>query len=251
MVNLAARDLLDEAWNELTTWARHLIESRGADDKTLPRMLTPRTLADWLADRVQSLRYDEAGKEAHRRLIAVRHKLLRAVDRSPSRVYAGPCDGKDDNGQRCGRPLYAMFNPFRVRDNDEADETGTERVVVCDGWRMIGDKEWDPADHGCGAEYTAAERRYWLEAELADKLDTIGYWMYWLPKVMHDLPTVPESVMRSWTRELGPQKRARLVPHSVNRDGDPLFRGGDVMDLMARYKPKRYAPRPNRGMMSA
>jgi hypothetical protein len=238
MVNLAARDKLDETWNALTTWARLLIDS-GADG-TLPTPVTPLSLAGWLADRINAVRYDEAGEQMFTEITKLRGQVVHLVDRAPSRVYAGPCHAPLAEGQRCERALYAAFNPWSKRDEREPDD----RVIVCDGFRPANLRDDDavPIGYGCGAEHTISDRTAWLIAELYDALYPLDFWLEYLPKLLaDDLPhEVPRSVVTAWVRQL------RLIPKSVNRDADELFRGGDVMDLMRAYRPKRYAPRPNR-----
>jgi hypothetical protein len=282
MVNMAARDLLDEAWNALTTAVRHLCETRGIEPPELPtgrpaseRVIievirnrwritrepvlavkaptqAPRFLADWLADRVNSIRYDEHGPDTHAELTALRERLIRAVDRGPSRVYAGPCDRTtvDAEGRKttCRRPLHAWINVWAQREYEDADD---ERTITCDGWRPMTDPE--PADKGCGAEHTAEERQEWLFAELEYRLESITWWGYWLPLVMRGKLRldVPTSVVLSWAeghpgRAGKPAVPPRLRPRTVTDEGVELFAGGEVMDLMRQYRPRAYAPRARR-----
>lgn len=222
MVNLAARDKLDETWNALTTWARVLLD-HGAGD--LPDPVTARSLATWLAERINAVRYDEAGEQMHTGITKLRGQLVHLVDRAPSRVYAGPCHAPLADG-RCERPLYAW----------PGDEP-----ILCDGFGAE-----SSYDVGCRAEHTRAERAEWLLAELEDMLMPLAFWQAWLPELLKERldDIAPRSVVTAWVRQ------GRLVAKSINKDAVELFRGGDMVRLMHGYRSKRYAPRPNRQRVS-
>lgn len=226
VVNLAARDRLDQAWTTLTTWARHLLETRGSREQPGS---TPAQVAAWLADRVNAIRHDEAAEQAFTELTRLREQLTRLVDRAPSRIYAGPCHVETD-AARCDRPLYAWFSVWQASRDEPGED---ERVVVCDGYRPPGDKQWDPADEGCGAEHTPADRAEWIIAEMDDRLDTLAFWQQWLPLL---LPALTWPNRSTWWRWVNPPRgqTARLVAKSLTRDAEELFRGGDIIDLVER-----------------
>lgn len=252
MVNLAGRAKLDEAWNTLTTWTRHLIEHRGARNpfgprpagptcadcshdscaeiRELTRPTNPAAVASWLADRINAVRYDEAGPDMHAELTALRRHLAHLVDRAPSYVYAGPCHATLlDTGQRCDQALYAAFSPWAKRDDRAQPD---ERVIACDGFRPanLHDDPNDPTPTGtgCGAEHTIEDRTEWLIAELHDQLRTLDFWQRWLPQLLPSLAWPSRSTWWRW------RETRRLEAKTITPDAEELFRGGDLIELVER-----------------
>jgi hypothetical protein len=137
--------------------------------------------------------------------------MIAAVDRTASRIYAGPCHalvegaGEFTRGGRCQRDLYAKPG---------ADE------FVCDGHRA--DNE------GCGASHTATERRSWLVAEIREHIFTLRE--LWEASGTLLGVFVAWETVRKWPRA---QRNAqpRLLPVGDLR-GEPLYRGSDVFDLI-------------------
>lgn len=257
--------MLDRVRNTLTTWARHLIEARGlpAPDMRVPAIVTEdvyvtvvrnrwriirepriireqrtRSLAElvrWLLAHADTIRLDEAAGEIHRDIVGLRDDLLRAVDRSPSPFYAGPCHAQTTEpttttrdgtiyvqtvSRRCERQLYAWPGAKEIR---------------CDGYRSS-----EPGDEGCGAVHTFAERDAWLRDAVEEALLTIDEMASVLPRMFKAYPQPPRSVMHAWVRQ------GRLVAHGLNHAGQPTFTGADMLELIARYRPKTFAPRPGR-----
>lgn len=195
MVRLDARELLWEAGNTLSGWARHLAESRGAE---LPPAAD---LIPWLLRNIASIRFDEAAAECHEEITYLHGRMTRAVDRSPSRVYAGPCHAPTADG-RCERSLYGWPG---------ADE------IECDGHGT--GSEYDV---GCRAVHTTADRRAWLMAELSDMLMPLTFWEWWLPKLITELEWPNRSTWWRWEKRLE-------VKGQDSASGEDTFRGGDVV----------------------
>jgi hypothetical protein len=204
MVNLDARDLLADAYDTLLTWACMV----GADE------ISSVDVVPWLLRHINDARFHEDAAQMHDEITYLHRRMESAVDRSPSRLYAGPCQN-DLDGQRCERDLYAWPN---------ADE------IVCDGYRAD--------DAGCGATHTPEDRHDWLVATLDDALLPLDLLRMALPRLLPDLPHVPPATWRSWTF------RGRIIPHTV-ANGVELYRGGDVIQLLAdaetRQRPRRTA----------
>lgn len=213
-VDLDAADLLWVAGNTLSTWTRHIAASR---DLELP---TAEEMIGWLLTNVETVRWDEAAGQIIEEITGLHRDLERAVDRSPSRIYAGPC-------AECKVDLYAPWRP----GSDEFDDRD-EKEFTCDGYRS-------PED-GCGETYTWSARRPWLASEIRGAMVTIDALIDALPDLFPDLPVPPQASFRGWVRD------GRLMDHGRDRVGDLLFIGGDVLDLVERYKPKRFAPRRRR-----
>lgn len=204
-VDLSMSDLLWVAGNTLSTWTRHVAEFRGLD---LP---TPRGMVVWLTGHASAFRFDVDGPQAFDELTHLHSQLMRAVDRSPSRIYVGPCHAALDNG-KCQRDLYAKPGAAEI---------------VCDGFATE-----DATDIGCQTTHTAAERRSWLVDELEDALVPLETLKAAIPQLYPDRKRPTPSTWRSW------QFRRRLVPYGVDIHGQELYRGGDVLDLISAMPPK-------------
>ena len=177
----------------LTRWADLIARSRG-----LFRPLnTPTALPVWLCSQVSWLRGAECGPEAVAKIRAVIRAARLVVDRPPDLAYAGPCGGSllDDDGllQVCTADLYARPGELQV----------TCRV--------------------CGTRYPLAERRKWLLAKTEDMLLPATE----LARAIDGLGVdVTPSAIWKW------KERGRIVPHGTDPAGHPLYRVGDIMDLV-------------------
>jgi len=126
-VDLAAVQRASEVANTVSTWARHVAETRGleVDGPGLGEV------AGWLAGHVEWLSHQPEAPEAHRDLTEAAGQLRRLVDGPTPRWYAGPCGAALDAGP-CETDLYASPGA---------------RTVRCPG---------------CGAQHDAADRKEWL-----------------------------------------------------------------------------------------
>lgn len=224
-IDIAAADLLGKARSTLTTWIRHLAETRGIpvriDDATRAG------LTAWLLRNIDAVRHDEAAGVIHQQLTALRDEMRRAIDSAPSRIFAGPCTNIADRvtvtivgGTRwtqtetgpCGRDLYAM--PWRRDDGAK----GEPRNIRCDGHRGDG--------KGCGASYTYAEREDFLRDSIEDALMPLDVLRAAVPKLFPAVVMPSAATWRSWLF------RGRIEARGVDRQGRELVRGGDVMVLL-------------------
>lgn len=149
-------------------------------------------MARWLWQHVIDLALIE---EAETALDEIRHALKRAehvVDRPLGRIYVGPC-GTDSDAGRCAADLYA---------------TPLKAEVQC---------------KICGATHEVEKRREALRQEVRGLLGTAVELSRMLPWIL-DSP-VRENTIRQWA------KRKRLVAHTVDGTGRPMYRVGDVIDL--------------------
>jgi hypothetical protein len=92
--DINAATVADVLANTVTTWARHVAETRGLDP-VLP-------LGRWLAGHVDWIRHHPWAADMLDEIDHAVDAAIRAVDRPRSRVYAGPCPVDD-----CGQDLYA------------------------------------------------------------------------------------------------------------------------------------------------
>ena len=198
-VDLDASEVRWDVWNTLTTWARHLAESRGVEPPTV------RTLIGWLLSNADSIRFDEAAAEMHDEITYAHRQLERAVDRSPERIFAGPCRAEHLEFC-CVRDLYAR----------------PDGTLICDGHRS--DRE------GCKAEHAIGDRNAMIRATLEglllpieDALDALRYWHIKEP---------PRRIVNDWIR------RGRLPEHELA--GRPAFPLATLIELAREYVPHKY-----------
>lgn len=201
-VNLEARELLYDAYDTLAAWCGSLgaLEIKSSE------------LVAFLLTNVQDIRYLEDAAQCYDEITYLHSRLEGTVDRSPERIYAGPCHA-DRDGVRCERDLYA---PPGRRDDDDA-------VIVCDGHR--GDEE------GCGATHLAGDRKEWLLASLEDSLVPLDELRAFVKSTLH-MPWPPGGTVRSWVN------RKQIQPHTVVH-GVELYRGGDVLDKVREWATTR------------
>lgn len=201
-VNLDARELLYDAYDTLAAWCGSLGALEIGSSQLVAYLLTHAPDIRFLEDAAQC--YDE--------ITYLHSRLEYAVDRSPERIYAGPCHA-DRDGVRCERDLYAP--PGKSRD-DAAE-------IVCDGHR--GDEE------GCGATHLAGDRKEWLLASLEDSLVPLDELRAFVKSTLH-MPWPPGGTVRSWVN------RKQIQPHTVIHGVD-FYRGGDVLEKVREWATTR------------
>jgi hypothetical protein len=225
MVNLAARDLLDDAFDTLMTWACTV----GADE------ISSKNVVPWLLCHINDVRFHEDAAQMHDEITYLHRRMMSAVDRSQQRVYAGPCENEECrqpnvDGQLVPTDLYAPWAPAGV-DVEHAQEQN-EKEFTCDGHRTNG--------IGCGQAYTWASRRPWLIDTIKTSMVTVDDLLAALPELFPDLVVPPRMSVNGWIRD------GRLPTHSSNYVGESLHPGARFLELIEKYKPKTYAPRRRR-----
>lgn len=130
--NPEAAELHASLDNSITTWVRHLCESRGigyvpvgyvaaAFMGPLPRggrrvpvdyVETSAGTARWLLEHVDAVRLDEAGGDIFREITGLAEASLAAINPPPGLVFRGPCPtllrtSKHGQAAECGTALYA------------------------------------------------------------------------------------------------------------------------------------------------
>lgn len=143
---------------------------------------------------VGRIRHDRQAAAAHDELVHCQKLIRWTIDRAPDRWYAGRC-GLPDDKEQCPGELYAVAGAKYVR---------------C------------PV---CGTDYYVADRRAWLLAAAQDALLTAAELSRALPNLL-DQQLSPGTI-RSWA------SRGQLAAHATDREGRPLYRVGDVVDLVA------------------
>lgn len=78
--------------------------------------------------------------------------------------------------------------------------------------------------HTCRTTLDATDRKAWLRDEIRDRLAGAAF----IARALTGLGTaVPASTIRKWA------SRGRLLSRTTDHDGTPLYRIGDVLDLLA------------------
>lgn len=224
--NLDAAHDAEAVRNTVTTWARHVADTRGlavhlyghhvvgplcragwgcrhhscADIRTRRTADPLAATMRWLATQVTWLRHRPEAEEAVDELLDACRLTERTVDRRGPRWYAGPCDAQLPGGQTCDTDLHAP--------------TGAQ-VVRC------------PA---CGAEYDADARRNWL-LDLAD--DSLHH----AELIARALTGLGVLCTGSTVRNLA--HRGRVTAHGHDTAGRPLYRVGDVREVLAEIEHAR------------
>jgi hypothetical protein len=100
IVDLNASAKAAHAFNAVTTWARHVEETRGEQAPDVQRGQHPVAVAAaWLLGQLDWLRHQREAEEAFTQLQAAGATIRRIVDRPPDQQIVGVCD--------CGTRLYA------------------------------------------------------------------------------------------------------------------------------------------------
>ncbi|GAB3467209.1 hypothetical protein [Actinophytocola sediminis] len=148
----------------------------------------------WLIGWPSLLALHPAADELHGDITGLAAQIRYRVDRPPDRVYSGPCGAPTDTGP-CPGHLYARVG---------------HGTVVCTV---------------CGAGHDVAERRAWMIESALDMLVTAPVALGWARLLLdHE---VPPGTWRSWL------SRRRILARGTDRLGRPVYRFGDVVELLA------------------
>jgi hypothetical protein len=201
--NASASDLAHALDNTIITWHNVIAE----DNPHLRRTATTtEQAAAWLANVPTALATHEAARDMHDEITAIVGAVERMVDRRADRAYLGTCGEWIDDGDgefdchQCNGQLYARPNAPTV----------TCRV--------------------CGTRFDVANRRAWMLTDAEDQLLTAIDCARALAGLGN---AVSVDTIRTWSH------RGRIAPHGHTTAGRPLYRVGDVLDLMARAESTR------------
>lgn len=205
--------------------------------------LVPQAVA-MLLSRADWMRSNEQGPTLADAIHQVRRDLRRLVDQPPERLYAGPCRadlGYDPElGYACGLALYRKWG---------ADD------ITCDG-HTPQPRPGQLQPTGCGTVHPAGERSEFMVAAVEEHLLPLRLLWESLYVLVPEAAGIDWRTVQQWTRErrqrtvvgttaTGRERvritvtPARLEPASVDLDGRPLYRGGDVLRLARDAQPRR------------
>lgn len=192
VINPRASQIAGDLRVELVRIIRHLIESRGVSPTKFPEDDLT-AMARWVAAHLGSIRQDETAWETLTALQALTRRIVRVIDRPPDMKYLGKCSALIGDDE-CPQELEV--------------EVGSQSALC----------------RTCGTRHEVSRRREVLVDASRDILLTITEMRTALPELL-GIP-INERTVRSWKR------RKRIVPASVDWDGQELFRCGDVIDLV-------------------
>lgn len=154
---------------------------------------TPASMAALLLRNLPWIVRNPLAPEAYDEITYAVRVTRRVIDRAEDRSYAGTC-GAETSGEACTDELWARPKAA---------------TVVC---------------RTCGAEHDVAERRTWLLDAVEDRLAPASLIAAAVTRLGQ--PVTSERV-RQWAR------RGRIVARGHEGDERPLYRVGDVLDLLA------------------
>ncbi len=185
----------------LSSWVQVVLDGGAAR----PRMLAGQSsriavMARFLLAHHERLRQHPDAADAVDEIGHAVDQARRVTDRSPDRVYAGPCREEWDaeaEGERgafcCTASLYAR---------------AAHGVVICTN---------------CNAAHDVLVRRDWLFAVAEDQLATATLLAGAFSRLGRP---VKSATLRKWV------ERGKLAAHGHNERGHPLYRVGDVRDVL-------------------
>jgi hypothetical protein len=231
-----ALDALDEIQNALTTMARDIAETRGAQfvsttfaDAGVPDPLTE--AAKWLSAQLNWLRHafdEQGGPYAAAVFVEIREcasRMRGMLDGPRDKRYLGPCGAVSDD---CDHgPDCPGSGPDCARANDEP----------CDGDVYVREGAQEGACRTCGTKWSTAEREDWLDGVRRE-------WLYHASEIEDAYPKVKAGTIRVWLA------RGLLVAHGEH-DGRPLLKLGEVLDLAAGDAARREEARATRARRAA
>lgn len=232
--------------NTITTWARHLCESRGIEyvpegyvsrrfvgPLRWPHRHAPTGIADipdklaaWLGDHLMSVRLDDAAGELYRDVTRSVAAGLELINARPRQIFRGPCPtvvGRTSAGAavECGTPLYAdAVAEIAYSSATDDDRPSPAAFVTCPR---------------CGVLHDTTR----LESRLLSKSDALVFDVPSLVRILRELgEPLSRGTIVSWI------SRGKLAPAAWQHDGrtvarrqddtdKPLYRLGAVRKLRA------------------
>ena len=220
----SATDLLEQLHGLLAAWAARTMREDQADAPVGPRRAAPRTLgtddlAAWLLGRLHTLEHRPGVTREHLdRLRPLVRRARAVIDRPHDRWFAGPC-----------------ATPLRDDAGDLVIEHGEQAYCEAELWAKPGAPV--VVCVACGAHHRLETRRAELlrlardrelrAVDVSRALTSLG------------MPCTPDRI-RKW------KQRHRLGVASLDDDGLPLYRVGDVMDLLVADAHRSTRRRPAR-----
>lgn len=239
----------DQLWavdNTITTWARHIAESRHVKLALgRPRMFavnargaaevqpraTVEVVASWLLEHIDAVRQDEAAGQIHEELVGMAHENDRSIvgDMATAEFY-GVCDKTDVRieaviylGPRC--------TGFETCTHESCEQARNIEPLLVPRAAICGQQLYGPAAatvlrcDACGATYSAPERKRSMREGLPDSVGTIAEVAGALTQL--DAPVHVDAIDSAI-------RRGHIPDRGKNAKGHRLVRVGDVEEYLAR-----------------
>lgn len=222
-LNLGATQRLDSVQNTLTTWARHVVETRGVALKGVgPDPIVH--AAHYLAGNVEWVRHNPAAEEFLADVEACA-RVVAGIARGPaSQRYLGPC----------GAPTWCDVTGI-------GKEPGSELVegAPCDGDVYCREGAQHGACRTCGAEVSTRERQAWLDGEVRARA--------FRASEIEDAFGIKANLIRQWATPA----RGLVDVHGQDREGRALYLLSHVLDVAAAQAAKRAEAQAKRARREA
>lgn len=199
LFHAAASQIKDDLRSVLVGWVRDLWETNGhgrleCDDGTVG-------LSRWLLRHPTWIRLHPAADELHDEITDAVRRCWQIIDRAPDMMLLGQC-GAECNGIRCDDYVYGHKG---------------KRVARC---------------RTCGTSWDVEERQQWMREEVQDRLANSTQLSTLLAGMGIE---VASSTIRNYARprKSGDQFKPPLIEARGMDGRRPLYRVGDVLDLLA------------------
>lgn len=215
--DLHSAELADRARNGLSTWIRHLCEARGVQPPMLAMHGTA-ALAIWLHRHIESIRQDEWAGQLLTELKALRAELRAAVDNRETK-FAGQCTATLAVGQLVVEVVGDRIVP----------DVTIETERTCEHPLRMRPNAATVTCRACGAEYPALEihRRILVSAQ---------EYMATGPFIAHALTDLGYPINTKQLQRM--DAKGALFAWRENDLGEPMYRIGDVLDLLPDFRMK-------------
>lgn len=204
--------------NTLHGWVRLVAEETHAG---LP-VNTLTDMARWLRPRVGWLRHHQAGPEAVAEIVASVSACRRNIDRPPSLWYAGPCGAATSTESDCSCCCH-IGGAFPPACDVVGGCHAAHQTADCRAELYAHPGALNVICRDCGSVYNLADRRGWLLSQVEDQL---MHSIAAAALVRHLGVQVADSSIRAWA------SRGRIVAHTRDVRNRPLYRIGDVLEVV-------------------
>jgi hypothetical protein len=198
--DVRASDLRPEIRTTMINWDRTFFPGEARDSVTAPQ------IAEWFILHTDDIAGHEEAPQFLDELKDINNRIHHVIDLRPEATYLGPCHNRPDNGNICGRQMYA---------NPKHD------TYTCAG---------HPGTP-CGAVYNIEDRQTELLALGRDMKATLSECAAFLARFGLG---VPLPTIKSWTiarPSNGVTYPARIWPTGTSANGHNLYRIGDMEEL--------------------
>lgn len=201
---------------------------------SLPADAEPLTVAVWLSRHVRWLRHHETGANAVREIHIAVNDIIRIIDPVADRTYVGPCTAVPLEPGECTCDCHERCRGSQRKLCASPSCKGLHGEEICGRDMYAEETDVDVVCPDCHQRYDVGVRRAWLLEEAHEILGTATEISQALTRL--EQPCTPARIWQ-WKRRgrltvRGYRPRGGDVDASDDTQGDPLYRLGDVRDLL-------------------